>query len=189
MAIASAVVVALTLTPSAGAVKTSNQFNTYRVPGTTARALVNYMLSSPYPGDHGGAFANIRPQYKLSIKTKESGGMCRVQDVDVDIRFVITLPEAADASRMSKSTRSAWNNFAAFARRHEEVHRASYTACAKAFVAAARRQKGGACYALTADIRQSFAQARRDCEAKQSAFDRSQKRVLSNLRLFNMAGY
>lgn len=175
--------------PAVAGVRSSSVTHAYKVPGTTAKGVVSYMLRNPFPGDHGAAFANIRPKYRLSVASRPSGGNCRVDDVNVDIRFVITLPEARDANRMSRKTRSAWQSFAAFARRHEEAHRASYLSCAKSFVAAARRERAESCHALDARIRRMFEEAKRDCEAKQTAFDRQQKRIVPGLALFNMAGY
>lgn len=177
------------LLPAVAGVRTSSVTHAYKVRGTTAKAVVSYMLRNPFPGDQGGAFANIRPRYKLSVSSRASAGVCRAKDVDVDIRFVITLPEARDIKRMSAKTRSAWHSFAAFARRHEEAHRQSYIGCANRFVAAARREKAESCQALDAQMRRMFEKAKRDCEARQSDFDRRQKRVVPGLALFNMAGH
>ncbi len=175
--------------PAVAGVRSSSETRAYKVPGTTAKAVVSYMLRNPFRGDHGGAFANIRPRYKLSVSSRSSGGVCRAMDVDVEIRFVITLPEARDINRMSAKTRSAWRSFAAFAHRHEETHRQSYIGCANRFVAAAMREKAESCHALDAGIRRMFEKSKRDCEARQSGFDRQQKRIVPGLALFNMAGY
>jgi predicted secreted Zn-dependent protease len=177
------------LLPAVAGVRTTSVTHAYKVPGTTAKGVVTYMLRNPFPGDHGGAFANIRPKYKLSVSSRSSGGLCRAKSVDVDIRFVITLPEARDIKRMSAKTRSAWRSFAAFARRHEETHRQSYIGCANSFVTAARREKAESCHALDARIRRMFEQAKRGCEARQSAFDRQQRHIVPGLALFDMAGY
>ena len=161
----------------------------HRVDGTTARALVSNMQRHPFAGDHGGAFANIRPRYTLSVDTKESSGQCRPTEVDVKINFVITLPEATQRARMSASVRKAWDNFVAFAKRHENTHRSSYIGCAKSFVSRAMRERGESCFAVESAIRRMFDKAKRDCEVKQVNFDRSQRGAVTRLRLFNMAGY
>jgi len=184
-----ACVVAGTMLPALAEVRVTSETHSYRVPGSTAKSVAPYMLRHPYAGDHGGAFANIRPHYSLSVSTKQVGDICRADDIDLKIHFVVTLPEAVDLHRMSGKTRAAWNGFTAFARRHEAWHQASYVNCAKAFVAAAKRQKADACYAVSANVRKMFRQAKRDCEVKQLAFDRQQARVVPGLTLFNMAGY
>ena len=54
------------------------------VQGTTASGLVRSLNGNPVRGDHGSAYASIHPNYNLSVKTRERGGMCRA---DVTIRL------------------------------------------------------------------------------------------------------
>lgn len=175
--------------PAMAGVTTTSHTNSYSVPGTTAKAVMRYMQSNPIRGDHGAAFASIHPSYALSIDSKQSGAMCRATRVDVRISFALTLPEATGRAQMSKRVRSAWDAFAAFARGHEEHHRQSYIGCAKSFVAAAQQKRGPSCVALEGDIRRAFESSKRDCEAKQVAWDRGQKGVLRRQSLVRMAGY
>ena len=189
VAVAAALVLLGAAPSMAAGVTTSTSVRTYAVPGSTAKALVGYMLRNPIQGDHGAAFANIRPSYSLTVEIRESGGMCRARDVHVNIRFTMTLPVAASTAQMSARVKSAWNSFTAFARQHEEAHRASYVGCANRFIAAAKREKAPRCSAVSSAIRRLFTAARRDCEVRQVEFDRGQKRVLASQRLFRMAGY
>ena len=184
-----AVCLVAVLSPALAEVLSSVENRTHRVPGTTARAVVNHMLRHPFPGDHGGAFANIRPHYRLSLDVADRGRLCRVEDVAVSIRFVVTLPVAADRARMSGKVRSAWDDFAKFARLHEERHMQSYLSCARALVAKARAATATTCGELRSEVRQMFSESKRSCEARQAPFDRQQSRAVRNLRLFNMAGY
>lgn len=188
MALASVVFATLLASPMAAGVTTSISYRDYVVEGTTAAGLVTFMNRNPLQGDHGHAYASIHPNYNLMVATRETGGMCRAS-VSVNLNFALTPPRAASPGGMGKSTRSAWNGFVNFARGHEEHHRASYTACTKAFVARAERQSAGQCLVLSSQIREMFADMKRDCEAKQRAFDRSQARVLPGLSLFAMARY
>jgi predicted secreted Zn-dependent protease len=156
------------------------------VSGTSAAGLVRSMNGNPVRGDHGNAYASIHPNFNLSVSTRERGGICRA-DVRIRLSFQLTLPKAASPGAMSSRTRSAWNGFANFAKRHEAWHQSSYTGCAKSFVAKAERMSDRQCHALQSDIRQAFNQMRRDCETKQLSYDRSQARVLAGLALFSMA--
>lgn len=169
-------------------VSSTTQIASYRVGGATASDLVSYMRRNPFHGDRGGAVANIRPNYSLSIVTRQSGGACRASAVNLRIRFVMTLPSAANASRMSPATRSAWNGFVAFARRHEERHRSIYLQCAGSFVTKAERLTGSNCMALNASIRRLLESEKRACDKRQLAFDRQDSGRLMGLRLFAMAG-
>lgn len=174
---------------SAGVTSRTNQYK-FLVEGTTAAGLVRYMNGHAISGDHGSAYANIRPTYDLSLKTKQSGGgMCRPAQVNVHVTFDLTLPVAASPGAMGKSTRRAWNAFVGFAAVHENHHKASYLGCAKAFVAQALRQTAPSCFSLQSELDQMLREMERSCEAKQRPFDQSQARVLPRLSLFSMAGY
>lgn len=169
-----------------GEVKVTVNQRHHIVQGTTAAGLVRSMNGNPVRGDHGNAYASIHPNYNLSVSTRERGGICKA-DVSIRLSFTLTLPKAASTGGMSSRTRSAWNSFAAFAKRHEAWHQSSYTGCARAFVAKAERMSGKQCFALQSDIRTAFNKMKRDCEARQLAYDRGQSRVLAGLALFSMA--
>ncbi|HET7717131.1 MAG TPA: DUF922 domain-containing protein [Bauldia sp.] len=168
-------------------VRTSTQTRSYSVGGTTASSLVSYMRSNPFHGSRGDAIANIRPTYSLSTVTKQTGGTCRAAKVTLNIRFTMTLPQARSASAMSSSTRSAWNSFVAFTRRHEEAHRSIYIQCGNGFVAKAQRLTASSCGALQASIRRLLENEKRACEARQVAFDRKEYGRVAGLSLFRMA--
>ena len=168
-------------------VTSSTEQHDFVVEGTTASALVRYMNSHAVEGDHGHAYASIHPDYQLTLATHEAGGMCRPSRVDVHVAFDLTLPVAADAAEMSPRTRAAWSNFAAFARAHENHHKASYLGCARTFVVQAQRQSSPDCLSLQDDTRQALYQVKTSCEAMQRPFDHQQARVLAGLSLFRMA--
>ncbi len=183
--IAGAALIALCAAALAEVKVTVNQRN-HIVQGTTAVGLVRSMNGNPVRGDHGNAYASIHPNYNLSVSTRERGGICKA-DVSIRLSFQLTLPKAASPGSMSSRTRSAWNSFAAFAKRHEAWHQSSYTGCARAFVTKAERKSDKQCFALQSDIRTAFNKMKRDCEARQLAYDRGQARALAGLALFSMA--
>jgi predicted secreted Zn-dependent protease len=172
---------------AAAGVSTSTRTSSYRVGGSTASDLVAYMRYHPFPGDHGAAVANIRPGYSLSVVTRQAGGACRASAVNLKVAFVMTLPSASSAG-MSPATRAAWNSFVAFARRHEERHRAIYLQCANAFVAKAQRMTASSCLSLNAGIRSLLESQKRACDRLQAAFDRQDAPRVTGLSLFAMAG-
>lgn len=167
-------------------VKVSVNTQYHTVQGTTASGLVRSMNSNPVHGDHGSAYASVHPNFNLSVKTKDHGGMCRA-DVDIKLSFQLTLPRAASTGGMSSSTRSAWTSFANYARNHEAWHQSSYTSCARSFVSRAERMSGKQCVGLQGDIRTAFNKMKRDCEARQLAYDRSERSHVAGMRLFSMA--
>ncbi len=166
-------------------VRTSTRTQTYNVGGTTANTLVAYMRSNPFPGSQGDAVANIRPAYKLDIRSRQDGALCRANDVKLDISFTMTLPQARN--QLDPATRSAWNDFTAFTRRHEETHRAIYVTCGKEFVAKAERLTASTCAALDTAIRKLLEVERAVCAGKHRAFDRADAQRFAKLGLFRMA--
>jgi len=167
-------------------VKSTTQYRSYYVSGSTARSLVSYMRSHPFRGDRGDAVANVRPNYRLSVATKSSGGTCRASVVTLNISFVMTLPRARSESSMASSTRNAWRSFVSFAKRHESTHRNIYVQCGNSFVAKAQRMTNKSCGALQASIRRLLESEKRACESKQRAFDRREYGRVKNLSLFRM---
>ena len=150
-------------------------------------SLVSYMRSRPFHGSRGDAVANITPSYATRRRHPPERFGLPGQQGDAQHRFVMTLPQAQNASAMSASTRSAWNAFVAFTRRHEETHRSIYVECGNTFVAKAERMTASNCGALQASIRQLLEREKSACETRQRAFDRSEYGRVAGLSLFRMA--
>lgn len=155
----------------------------YSVGGTTQSSLAAKMRANPFRGDRGGAVANIRPRYSLSVATKQDGGTCRVSSVNLRVSFVLTLPRAKEAA-MSSGTRSAWRGFVSFARRHEQGHRSIYMQCAHNFTVKAQRLSGSSCGGLQSQARRLLDAENRACDKRHAAYDRSERRRVSGLALF-----
>ncbi len=165
-----------------------SEMRDYRVYGKTARELVNYMRRRPFRGDNGPAMANIRPKYRLNMKTERRGSSCKLKHSSLDIRFVITLPKAMQLSSQSRQTRRAWTRFRAFTKRHEEVHRRLYVKCARRFLSKTKRlQKQGSCRVLKRHMHQELKQQEKDCDRLHLAFDNRDFPRVPGLGLFRQA--
>jgi predicted secreted Zn-dependent protease len=175
-----------TTAASQAGVTSDTVYRTHWVGGTTPRTIVSSMGRNPVNGDHGGAYANIRPTYALSFDTAERGGSCRTRDVELDMRFVITLPASKNEARMSSRTRAAWRAFVEFARRHELEHRSSYLECGQALVQQVQAARAATCVEVRREVRQMLSAAKRNCDAKQAAFDRAERSRLAGLALFRL---
>jgi predicted secreted Zn-dependent protease len=176
--VASAALVA----PALAGVSSTTVTRYYSVGGTTTSSLASKMRSNPFRGDKGGAVANIRPRYSLSVTTKQDGSTCRVSNVNLKVSFVLTLPRAKE-SAMSSGTRSAWRGFVSFARRHEQGHRSIYLQCARNFTVKAQRLTG-ACGSLHSKARRLLDAETRACDKRHAAYDRSERRRVAGLSLF-----
>jgi predicted secreted Zn-dependent protease len=174
----------LAAAPAMAGMTVTSDIRYYHVGGSTAESLARSMRDNPIEGDHGAAVANVRPQYRLDIDARQVGQVCRVTDVDLDIRFLTTLPQA-DEGGMSPRARAYWRGFVAFAARHEGTHKAIYQQCARAFVIRARRlaDRTG-CGSIQAEARRLFEASKQACETRQAAFDRREAPRLRRLPLF-----
>ena len=175
--------------PADAGVSSSTTIADYLVNGTTATALVSFMLNHPLPATVNDTVAHIQPNYSLAVASKEVGGVCKPVSVDLAIRFDIVLPKATQAGAMSPATLAAWNSFAAFARRHEETRRSIYLKCAAEFEAQAMRQVASSCAALEANIHRLLEVEKRVCDVRQNDFARVQYRLVLSERLFVLAKY
>jgi predicted secreted Zn-dependent protease len=165
-------------------VRSSTDLRAYLVGGTTPASLVSYMRRRPFPGDNGPAVANIRPHYTLSVDTSYADAVCKPTAIDLNIDFVMTLPEAKTPDQFSPWTRSAWSAFVDFARRHEETHRSIYLDCAEDFTAKALQLAASSCASLRESIAAAFKAEDRACDRRQRAFDRAQYRLVLGVSLF-----
>lgn len=179
-----AIVAMAVVAPVSAGVTSDTRYRTYSIGGTTEKTIVRYMRQHPYRGDHGDAYANLKHRYALKLRTAGNRGQCKVEALDLDIDFVMTLPRSANPEKLTGSARSSFNAFTSFAKRHEEHHRASFIECGKAFAAKARQMKAGQCSTLNLDIRALLKKTDRDCEAKQRSFDRQQSKAVHSLALF-----
>jgi predicted secreted Zn-dependent protease len=168
--------------PAPAGVTSTTATRFYSVGGTTQASLASKMRSNPFLGDRGGAVANIHPNYSLSVTTKPEGGTCRVANVNLKINFVMTLPRAKE-SAMAAGTRSVWRSFVSFARGHEQGHRSIYMQCAHNFSVKAQKLTGG-CGGLQGQARRLLDAEIRACDKRHAAYDRSERRRLGGLALF-----
>ena len=176
----------------AAKIKQKTEVRDYRVYGTTPGLLVSYMKRRPFRGDNGPAMANIRPKYKLKTTTQKtsqkSGFQCKVKRIELNIRFVMTLPRSMDAKKQNRKTKNAWRSFRAFARRHEEQHRRIYLACARDFVRKATRiAPQRSCRQITWQVKNMLKTHEKDCDRKHLAFDRREFPRVPSLSLFRHA--
>src|ERR1700690_324393 len=121
--------------PAAAELRYTTVYKDHIVHGITPGELYQDMIAHPIMDpDDGPAFANITHDHALAVKTATVGGACKVTDLSFSWSFVITLPKAADETRMSHATGSLWREFVAKCRWHEEHRIAIFLDCGKAFV-------------------------------------------------------
>lgn len=152
--------------------------------GSTPAQLWRHMLAHPIMDEDGPALANITHDHKLSVKTKRSGGVCRVDELDFTWRFVITLPKAVDRARMNATTRAMWREFTDYLRHHEEHHRAIFIDCGNKFLAKASKLTGSrSCFLLKRKVQRFIDEQYDACMVRQRAYDRKERARVARLAL------
>lgn len=149
----------------------------YSISASTARGLDDQMSSlGPYHGSER-AYANIviKPNYDGKLV---QGRFCRLENFKVTADFTMTLPVLAPGLKLTKSLNSKWKSFSAFARRHEETHRAIWLEC----LAKAERRvlalRVADCGTLSREVDRIFENEWQICERRQQAFDASERTKL-----------
>jgi len=131
--------------PALAELRYTTVYKDHFVHGTTPATLYQDMIARPIVDpDDGPAFANITHDHTLSLKTATVAGACKVTDLSFAWSFVITLPKAAEESRMSPATGTLWREFVGKCRWHEEHRVGIFLDCGKAFLAHAEAMTGPA---------------------------------------------
>ncbi len=95
----------------------------YQVSGTTEKTIERQLsLRGPHIPGKGRALAAARIAIEQRVQVAEAPGWCRVADAQINIRADVTLPQWKQRASASSELRRKWDNFAAYAKAHEEVH-------------------------------------------------------------------
>lgn len=165
-------------------IRAKTNIHNYHVVGQTCESLISSLRNNPFHGPNGPALANIRPTYALDVETREAAGTCSAASVKLDLTFDMTLPAASESS-MAADAQYAWRTFTAFARKHEETHRAIYLDCARTFVAEAEKlSTPDGCDSLKAQAARLLEAQNRACDLRQQAFDKRDGPRVLGLALF-----
>jgi predicted secreted Zn-dependent protease len=144
------------------------------VAGATAADIYRDMLRNPIiDPDSGRSFANLTHEHDLQLTTKQSGGQCRVQNLDFTWHFVMTLPKSRDEASLPNKTRQLWRSFVSRLRSHELHHRDLFLDCGQIFVTEAAAMTAPQCSQLERQVRRSIDIAYNSCMDRQRAYDRA----------------
>lgn len=178
VALAIAALLAMAPGPAAAKPVTTTKVQHYEVSGTTARSLDTQMSSlGPWHGN-SRAYANIvvRPSYDGNLV---QGKMCRLEKFKVTAAFTMTLPRLARGAKLSKTLGEQWKSFSAFARKHEETHKAIWIECLAKAERRALALRVKDCDSLGKEVDRVFAAEWQTCEKRQEAFDIAERAKLA----------
>jgi predicted secreted Zn-dependent protease len=171
----------------ASAQSTDTQYTYYLIAGESAASLHFSMLRKGPKVRGGRAYASASMEPEVNIKTRSSGGSCRIENFKVNMTFSIQLPQLKKAISLHPAVRKSFEDFRRFAKRHEETHRSIWLTCARVTEARARKIKARTCSQAESEAFKVFYSAMQRCDARQTAFDASEKRRLQQIPFIKQA--
>lgn len=160
------------------------------VSGTDARSLVKGMFHRPLRAGHGPALATLQSSVSMDydIATPRGKRGCRINRLDFDVKFVMTLPRATQRHRLSPATARLWQRFVDDARRHEDQHRSIILGCFKRIERRGLALRPSAsCNAVGDGLMEIIKSELARCETKHEALDSRDAKAIPNEPLFREA--
>lgn len=111
---------------------------------------------------------------KLELKNS-----CRIIDYQYAIDFVIRLPKLTDEASLSPNARARWQQFSAFLRSHEEMHRSIWMGCADEIQARVSSVRGKSCDEVDKKAQAIREEVQKACNRKHLAFDAAEQKKLA----------
>ena len=101
------------------------RYKTYTVRGQTAGEIWRDIGRKGPHQRHRGLYAQALSEirYGWSVTYQRKSGSCRVDDAEINVNVLITLPKWAGEKRGRARLRKAWQRYLAKVRRHEEKHK------------------------------------------------------------------
>lgn len=150
----------------------------YKVSGGNAADVYISMLKR---GPHvKGAKAYAATSAESSQRGKlELTKSCRITDYQYSVDFTIRLPKLNNEAALSSGTRSHWQQFSSFLRKHEETHRAIWMGCANEIETKVRALRGRTCSEVDKKAQLIRDQVQKACNRKHVAFDAAEQKKLA----------
>jgi predicted secreted Zn-dependent protease len=170
--------VLLCFSAAAEAKSQNTKYRYYAIGGSTVDGVYKEMLRrGPHVGG-GKAYASTKMDPKIEAVTASQGDSCRIASFNVSMTFTINLPKLQSGS-VDSATRRSFENFQAFARKHEERHRSIWLACAADAEAQIKNVTASTCDRAEAKGLEIMHKIANACDRKHAAFDASEQRKLA----------
>jgi predicted secreted Zn-dependent protease len=150
----------------------------YAIAGSTARDL-DYQMTTRGPiHGRGRAYANlvVKPDYAGQLV---QGRSCTVKNFTISAEFIMTLPTLAPGTRLPAGLKSQWASFQAFAKKHEEGHKAIWLDSMGKAQRRIEALNAPGCGELDRRIEQVFDEEWRKSERRQDAYDLAEQKKLA----------
>jgi predicted secreted Zn-dependent protease len=164
---------------SANAYASDTEYTYYLIAGKSADDL-HFSMSQKGPQIYGGrAYASATVEPKVTLRTRQQGGTCRIADFKIHMKFTIRLPKLKKSANLSSEVRKSFQQFYQSAKQHEETHRAIWQDCARETEGLAREVRAGSCSDSEEMAYEIYHQIGQECHERQMAFEATEYERLS----------
>ena len=192
MALALASGVALILDAKAAqaaaiSLKTHTSLRHYVVSGADELSLLREMRRKGPRVGGKPALASTRMQTRYTARMRERGAACRVEALQMEVRFIVTLPALHSGGSIRRTTRRRWPSFVRKLRRHENRHIAIWMDCLRQVKRTLPTLRAADCRRLRKRMRNTYQRIMRQCSRRHDAFDRREKHAAASLPFIKAA--
>ena len=159
----------------------------YAVSGRNELAMLRSMRRNGPRVDGKPALASTRMQTRYTARLRQRNNRCRVQRLDIDTRFTMTLPRLRNASAVSARTRKRWPAFLQRLKQHEERHISIWRSCLRQVRRTLPTLSAPSCQQLKRKLRSTYRRIMDDCGKRHDAFDRRERHAAANLPFIRAA--
>lgn len=102
----------------------NEEYQYYRIQGNTAGELRGQMNRLGIKWRDGKTYdAYTKWDVRWNYKYKEADGLCRLENIAVNVNVVYTLPEWSNRDNASKALQQQWGSYITALKKHEDGHR------------------------------------------------------------------
>jgi predicted secreted Zn-dependent protease len=163
---------------SQAAAEEPTRYEYYLVMGDSPRSLFASMLSNGPQVAGGRAYASARMDRHIETRTERTRHQCRVATLKINMTFTIHLPQLNPEQTIAPSLRRSFERFYAFAKHHEETHRAIWLQCAAEAEIVARGVAAATCAEAEARSLEIVESVGKRCDRRHAAFDAAEQKLL-----------
>lgn len=164
--------------PAGAEIVSSTRYDDFRVNGRNTAEIYRAILGHGPHVDGSKAIATAAATAIQDGRMRQSGGVCRVEDYRIKLKFRIVRPRIVNERALSPADRALWQQFSSFVSKHEEQHTQTWLACARKLDRQVRTIRARSCSQVEARVDALWDRMLSSCDAAQQSFDAAQAREL-----------
>jgi predicted secreted Zn-dependent protease len=162
------------------------EYTYYLIAGQSAASLHLSMVRQGPRVQAGHAYASTRMEPRITFKTHQEGGICRVEQFKLNMKFTIRLPKLKKSATLSPELRRSFESFYQSAKQHEETHRSIWLECGREIEALARAITASTCSEAELLAFHMFSDIAQSCDEQQLSFDYAEQQRIARHRFIKL---